>query len=216
MSDYRKPSDLPDIIPVFPLGGAVLFARWSLPLNIFEPRYLNMIDDAMYGKRIIGIIQPRGEDGDDLVAVGCAGRITSYTETPDGRYLITLSGICRFRVVRELDVATPYRQVQADYAPFASDFAPPPVTLTGAGVPDRDTLITALRQYLERANLRADWSGIDDAPFEMLVNALSAGCPFGPAEKQALVEAPTLADRAATLEALLRMDTGEDEDKWLQ
>lgn len=216
MSDYRKPSDLPAIIPVFPLTGAILFARWSLPLNIFEPRYLNMIDDAMYGQRIIGMIQPRGEEGDALAAVGCAGRITSYTETPDGRYLITLSGICRFRVVREIDARKPYRQVEADYTPFAGDLVPPPPVPTTSGAPDRDVLIAALRGYLERSSLKAEWSGIDDAPFEMLVNALSAGCPFGPVEKQALMEAPTLADRAATLVALLRMDTGQAEDGWLQ
>ena len=124
---YRKVADLPETIPVFPLAGALLFPRWSLPLNIFEPRYLNMIDDAMSGSRLIGMIQPVGGDkqAPKLADVGCAGRITSYSETEDGRYLINLTGVCRFMLKHELEVSTPYRQVEAGWAAFADDLVPP-------------------------------------------------------------------------------------------
>ena len=116
MAQYRKTSDLPDTLPVFPLPGAMLFPRWELPLNIFEPRYLNMFDDAMRGHRLIGMIQSMGgsRERPEIARVGCAGRITSYSETDDGRYIVTLTGICRFTAARELPVTTPYRQVAAD------------------------------------------------------------------------------------------------------
>lgn len=211
MSQYRRTSDLPETIPVFPLPGAMLFPRWDLPLNIFEPRYLNMIDDAMRTHRLIGMIQsfggPRAHP--DIARIGCAGRLTRYSETDDGRYLITLSGICRFRVARELDVTTPYRQVSADWSPFAADLFEPPQT----GLPERAALVRALRSYIAAQGLSADWSAVETAPMETLIHALAAGCPFTPAEKQALLEAPDLAGRASTLIALLELsasggDTG--------
>ncbi|OFX01343.1 MAG: peptidase S16 [Alphaproteobacteria bacterium RIFCSPHIGHO2_12_FULL_63_12] len=204
MAPYRKTTDLPDALPVFPLGGAMLFPHWDLPLNIFEPRYLNMIDDAMRGERLIGMVQPVGgpPDRPDIAGVGCAGRLTSYSETDDGRYLITLSGVCRFGVRRELDVTTPYRQVEPDWSVYGGDlFAP-----SEAGLPERSHLVRALRAYIEAQGLQADWGAVENAPMETLIHALAAGCPFDIAEKQALLEAPALADRARTLIALLEID----------
>ena len=211
MAQYRKTTDLPDTIPVFPLPGALVFPRWELPLNIFEPRYLNMFDDAMRGHRMIGMIQSLGgpRERPEIARVGCAGRITSYSETDDGRYLVTLTGICRFAVKQELAVTTPYRQVSADWEAFAADLYP----AAEDGVPGREHLIRTLRAYVTTHGLQADWSAVEDAPIETLVHALSAGCPFSAAEKQALLEAATLADRARTLIALMEIsasggDTG--------
>lgn len=211
MAPYRKITDLPATLSVFPLPGAMLFPHWELPLNIFEPRYLNMIDDAMRGERMIGMVQTTGgsREHPEIAAVGCAGRITRYSETQDGRYLITLSGICRFRVGRELGVTSPYRQVTPVWDAYAGDlFAP-----SEAGLPPRAVLVKALRAYIAALGLEADWSAVEDAPMETLVHALAAGCPFEVAEKQALLEAPSLADRARTLITLLEIggrggDTG--------
>ena len=208
---YRRVSDLPEIIPVFPLSGALLLPRWQLPLNIFEPRYLNMLDDAMSGERMIGMVQTVGGDRahPDIAQIGCAGRITSFSETSDGRYLITLSGIARFRIAEELQVKTPYRQVRADWVDYADDLFEPDVT----ALPSRESLVQTLRNYIERNSMSADWSAVEDAPIETLVNALCAGCPFPSMEKQALLEAATLKDRCETLIALLEMDvpgTGKD------
>ena len=211
---YRKLSDLPDTIPVFPLSGVLLFPRWSLPLNIFEPRYLNMIDDAMRGHRIIGMIQSQGGDrtAPDLAAAGCAGRITSYSETDDGRYLISLTGICRFGAGRELPVETPYRQVHPDWQTFADDLiAPPEISL-----PERPELVRALKRYTQVNSLEVDWEAVENAPMETLINALCAGCPFGTLEKQALLEAHGVTERAQTLIALLDMDVPGDDSSTLQ
>ena len=201
MAPYRKTADLPATLAVFPLPGALVFPRWQLPLNIFEPRYLNMIDDAMSGSRLIGMVQTVGglRQSPLIAEVGCAGRITSYTETPDGRYLISLTGVCRFGAVRELDVTTPYRQVKPDWERFAQDLVPPP---EGEGR-DRETLIAAFRHYAAANGLETDWSALEEASLETLVHALASGCPFGPMEKQALLEAPSLAERATALTALL-------------
>lgn len=201
MAPYRKTADLPATLAVFPLPGALVFPRWQLPLNIFEPRYLNMIDDAMSGSRLIGMVQTVGGPRQSplIAEVGCAGRITSYTETPDGRYLISLTGVCRFGIVRELDVTTPYRQVKPDWERFAQDLVPPP---EGEGR-DRETLIAAFRHYAAANGLETDWSALEEASLETLVHALASGCPFGPMEKQALLEAPSLVERAAALTALL-------------
>jgi Lon protease-like protein len=180
-----------------------------LPLNIFEPRYLNMIDDAMAGDRVIGLIQPSGGPASQpgLTAVGCAGRITSFAETSDGRYLITLTGICRFRVTTEMPSQTPYRQVRAAFAPFESDLSVP------AGEPfDRDVFLTALKAYLERRQLEIDWDTAEAAPQEALINSLSMALPFEAAEKQALLESPTLDDRCLTLTALMQIDAAEPGD----
>ena len=211
---YRKAADLPETIAVFPLSGALLFPRWSLPLNIFEPRYLNMIDDAMSGHRLIGMIQPAGgeKQAPRLAGVGCAGRVTSYSETEDGRYLINLTGICRFSVNVEIDVQTPYRQVRADWDHYAGDLNPPP----SDGLPDRTELANALRKYVSVNEMEVDWDAVESAPLETLVNALAAGCPFSPMEKQALLEAPDLGGRCDALIALLDMDISGDDSSTLQ
>ncbi|MDJ0919593.1 MAG: LON peptidase substrate-binding domain-containing protein [Henriciella sp.] len=211
---YHKTADLPATIPVFPLSGALLFPRWSLPLNIFEPRYLNMIDDAMAGTRIIGMIQTMAgpASAPELAHVGCAGRLTSYSETDDGRYLISLTGICRFRIVEELSVDTPYRQVVPDWTPYASDLEPD----ESGGGDDRLRLTNSLKRYTHVNNMEVDWDAVENAAMETLINALSAGCPFGAMEKQALLEAGTVAARAETLITLLDMDVPGDDTSTLQ
>ena len=211
---YRKLSDLPESIPVFPLSGVLLFPRWSLPLNIFEPRYLNMIDDAMSGHRIIGMIQSNSDDRvhPSLAKTGCAGRITSYSETDDGRYLISLTGICRFHIHEELALETPYRQVRADWQPFARDLAAP----VENSLPDRLVLVNSLKRYTQINSMEVDWEAVEHAPMETLINALCAGCPFGTIEKQALLEAQTVAERADTLITLLDMDVPGDDSSTLQ
>ncbi|MCJ8144363.1 LON peptidase substrate-binding domain-containing protein [Ancylobacter sp. A5.8] len=203
---YEGPSELPGIIPVFPLDGVLLLPRCQLPLNVFEPRYVEMIDDALKGTRLIGMIQPapaaiRGLGRSGLASVGCVGRITEIAESGDGRYLLNLSGISRFRVVEELDVETPYRQARVDYDPFASDFTPD----SGADKVDRSTLLRTLANYLDANRLEADWESIKDAPNEALVNALAMMSPFGAREKQALLEAPDLGARADMLIAVTQM-----------
>ena len=210
MSQYRKTADLPDTLPVFPLPGALVFPRWELPLNIFEPRYLNMFDDAMRGHRLIGMVQSMGgtRERPEIARVGCAGRITSYAETDDGRYLVTLTGICRFAVKQELAVTTPYRQVTPNWDAFAADLYP----ASEDGLPDRSELILSLRTYASTHGLQADWSAVEDAPMETLVHALAAGCPFPAPEKQALLEAVSLADRARTLIALMAMSASGGDD----
>ena len=205
LKDYQKPSDLPDTLPVFPLAGALLLPRADLPLNIFEPRYLEMFSDAMSGERIIGMIQPR-DDSDDgetskLMKIGCAGRITSYTETPDGRLLVTLTGVSRFSVTKELSAPTPYRQVKANFKPFAVDL----VMDKGASEVNRPALMTAFKDYLTANNMSADWTEINAASTEVLVNTLSLLAPYPANEKQALLEAPDLKTRAEVLVALTEM-----------
>ena len=204
-------SDLPAVIPVFPLDGAILLPRGQMPLNIFEPRYLNMIDDAMAGDRLIGMVQTRtgmGTERPALHAVGCVGRVTSFTETSDGRYLITLSGLCRFTVGDELSAPTPYRQVRARFAPFESDLAPP----DDEDDLDREPLMSALKAYLDRKSLAVDWSAAEQAPVEALTNSLAMALPFDPLEKQVLLEAQTLEERLDTLAALLAIDAAGAED----
>lgn len=213
---YRKPSDLPSTVPLFPLPGAILFPRGQLPLNIFEPRYLNMVDDALAGDRVIGMIQPSdlSAAADGLSDVGTLGRITSFAETDDGRYLITLTGVCRFRFAQEKKVRTPYRQAVVDYGAFGDDLHAPARKVKI----DREKLRHALQRYVETRGYQADWSAVDGAPSEALVNAVSTLCPFDPPAKQALLEAETLSDRCAALIALLEMDAaaGDDEDGPIQ
>jgi uncharacterized protein len=205
LKDYNRPADLPQKLPVFPLPGALLLPRADLPLNIFEPRYLEMISDALSGERIIGIIQPRDDsdttDRPKLMKVGCAGRITSYAETPDGRMLVTLTGISRFSIKSEMTVATPYRQVVANFKPFAIDL----VMDLGANEVNRPALLTAFKDYLSANNMSADWSEINAASTEVLVNTLSLLAPYPASEKQALLEAPDLKTRADVLVALTEM-----------
>ena len=206
---YSGPEDLPQTVPLFPLTGAVLLPKAQMPLNIFEPRYLAMIDAALRGDRLIGMIQPDfsvpGVDRAEkppLVGVGCLGRIVAYQETGDGRCLVTLTGVTRFTLSEELETVTPYRIGRISVEDFAVDFE----TGEGEGDVDRAGLVSALRSYLEANDLEADWDSIDRASTEVLVNALSMMSPYGPAEKQALLEAPDLRTRAETLVALTEVD----------
>jgi Lon protease-like protein len=205
---YHAIEELPRTLPIFPLTGVLLLPRGQLPLNVFEPRYLAMVDTALAGPRLIGMIQPTQQESTSpkppLSAVGCAGRITGFGETDDGRYLITLTGICRFRVDREMDVMTPYRQVQPDYRGYANDL----VSADNADIP-RERVMTALKHYVKRRQLKADWSSVTNAPAETLINALAMLCPFETAEKQALLEAVGFSERVETLIALLEMAGAE-------
>jgi len=209
---FRKPADLPQAIPVFPLEGAILFPRGVLALNIFEPRYLNMIDDALGEERLIGMIQPAlGQDGDsapELADVGTIGRITTFSETDDGRYLITLTGICRFRVAQEVKAGTPYRQAVVSYDDFAADFGGD----SDRNI-DRDALMASLKTYASLHGFNVDWDSVEQAPTETVINVASQICPFDAAAKQALLEAQTLDDRAKALVALLEWDVASDDQK---
>ena len=219
-AQYRGPIELPGTIPVFPLPGALLLPRGQMPLNIFEPRYIAMVDDALRdGHRLIGMIQPDvahssthagslagnhagARDKPQLYKIGCAGRITQLAESGDGRYLLELTGVARFRIEEELKVATPYRQCQVTYAPFADDF----VARKGENAVDRAALLATLTDFLKANDLKADWDGIEQAPNEALVNALSMMSPYGTAEKQALLEAPDLKTRAEILIAITEIE----------
>ncbi|WP_296572786.1 LON peptidase substrate-binding domain-containing protein [Phreatobacter sp.] len=208
---YLGPADLPDVIPVFPLPGALLLPRGQLPLNIFEPRYLAMIDDAfLSGRRLIGMVQPVPADEDAkrpaLSAVGCVGRITQLAESGDGRYMLSLTGITRFRIVEELAVTTPYRQCKIDCEPYQGDFE----ARVGEDDVDRDGLLKTLKEFLEVNDMEADWDGIRRAPTEILVNALCMMSPWGLKEKQALLEAPDLKTRAALLVAVTEVALAKD------
>ena len=209
---YEGPDDLPGVIPVFPLPGALLLPRGQMPLNIFEPRYLAMIDDAMADRhRLIGMIQPdTAHPGPDekpnLYKIGCAGRITQLAETGDGRYLIELTGVARFRILDEPRVLTPYRQCHVDFHAFAGDF----VLRKGEEAVDRDALLKALAAFLKANKLNADWEGIEKAPNEALVNALAMMSPYGPADKQAMLEAPDLKTRAEILVALTEIELAKN------
>jgi hypothetical protein len=206
MRMYASLDELPATLPVFPLTGTVLLPRGQLPLNIFEARYLAMVDAALSGARFIGMIQPVEHEEKVLTPalskVGCAGRITSFRETDDGRCLITLTGICRFRVAEEVAVKTPFRQVRPDYHAYLEDLA-----VGGVAEFPRDRLLGALKDYLAQRDLKADWRSVMSAPPETLVNALAMLCPFEPAEKQALIEAQSWSDRVDTLVALLEMSS---------
>jgi uncharacterized protein len=201
---YHKLDELPKRLAVFPLSGVLLLPRGNLPLNVFEPRYLALVDAALSGNRLIGMIQPVESEETalkpQLAAVGCAGRLIDFHENEDGRYLITLTGLCRFAPVGETPQDTPFRVVDADFSRFVDDLK----VTNESGFP-RDRLLEALQDFLNRRDLAADWKSVLGAPPEFLVNALAMRCPFSPAEKQALLEAPRLIDRAETLIALLEM-----------
>ncbi len=207
-AEYRGPIDLPGTIPLFPLPGALLLPRGQMPLNIFEPRYLAMIDDALRdGHRMLGMIQPdpthSGATGEPtLYKIGCVGRITQLAESGDGRYLLELTGVARFVIEEELKVKTAYRQARVTFAPFADDFVP----RKGEDEVDRKALLHALKDFMKANDLKADWDDIDKAPNEALVNALSMMSPYGPAEKQALLEAPDLKTRAELLVAITEIE----------
>jgi len=206
---YDSAEDLPAIIPVFPLPGALLLPRGQLPLNVFEPRYLAMVDAAMKSDRVVGMIQPSLEATDqgnasnpDLCGVGCVGRLTALQESGDGRYLITLTGVARFEVVEEMEAVTPYRMCRISTDRFHNDLD----SGQGEDDVDRQAVLRTFRAYLEANDMDADWEGIERAGNEALVNALSMMSPYGPAEKQALLEADDLRTRAETLIAITEMD----------
>ncbi len=202
-------ADLPATLPVFPLVGVLLLPRGSLPLNVFEPRYLNLTEAVLGAGRMMGVVQPASDGqsgmsaGDDatLHNIGCAGRIVSFQESDDGRFVIQLKGVCRFRIAEELAMVDGYRRVAADYQPFEADLR------DTADAIDRERLTLALRTYFEQRQLDADWSGLDGLPDEALVNMMAMLCPFPPADKQALLESPTLAGRAKLLVGLMEAES---------
>ena len=207
--EYRGPADLPEIIPVFPLPGALLLPRGQMPLNIFEPRYLSMVDDSFRdGHRLIGMIQPdvahspKNSDKPVLFRVGCVGRITQLAESGDGRYILELTGVSRFKVKEELTVSTAYRQCRVDYFPFLDDFT----ARKGEDLVNRGEVLRVLSDFLKANNLKVDWDGIERAPNEALANALAMMSPYGAPEKQALLEAPDLKARAEILVAVTEME----------
>lgn len=213
---YHGPQDLPASIPLFPLRGAILLPRATLPLNVFEPRYLALVEDVMSRGRLIGIVQPDTEHDHDkphriespqgnavpLKRVGCVGRVTTYQELDDGRILITLTGISRFSIAGERKSAAPYRTAEVVYEGFEGDFR----SGLGEDLVDREALLRVLRRYLDANKLSADWPVILKSTSEFLVNALSVMSPYGPEEKQALLEARDLKERADVLVALAEME----------
>jgi Lon protease-like protein len=220
MTPVAGSTDLPATIPVFPLAGALLLPRAMLPLHIFEPRYLAMIDAALAAPgRLVGILQPDGEGGPTgspqarsagLRTIGCAGRITSFQEVQGGRYMIVLTGVSRFTTVEEVNEAEPFRSFRVDWSRFASDLKPG----HGEEEVDRERLLEVMKRYLATRQLTADWREMGKTGSEMLVNALCVASPFAPAEKQALLECRTTAERAQTLVALAEMAlaAGTDDD----
>jgi uncharacterized protein len=214
---YAAPADMPATIPLFPLEGALLLPRRPLQLTVFEPRYLAMLDDALSGERLIGIIQPTAAEttagpAPELYPVGCAGRIVQYAEVGDGRCFLTLMGVARFRLAEELHYATPYRVAAADYTPFADDFT------EGAGeaAVDRESLLATLRRYAEVNEVKVVWSDIKKASNEALVNGLSMMSPCGPREKQALLEAADLRARGDMLVAITTIGLARGDDAGTQ
>jgi uncharacterized protein len=208
---YMNPADLPEVLPLFPLPGALLLPRGVMPLNIFEPRYLAMIDAALKGERLIGMIQPDPAKSETLglpalYSVGCAGRITQFSETGDGRYLIQLTGVARFRLVAEEATRTPFRQARVDFTPFSTDLE----ASYGEDAVDRAGILRALKDFSKAHAIEIDWGNVEEAPNEALVNALSMMAPYGVAEKQALLEAPDLAARGAMLVALTEIELARE------
>ncbi len=199
---YNFANDLPETIPVFPLTGALLLPGGQLPLNIFEPRYLEMVADALRGEKLIGMIQPDltaphcSETTPPLSEIGCVGRISAFQETGDGRLHISLSGICRFKLIKEMTVNTGYRQCEINA--FETDLS----EMSEGDDVDRDAVLTAFKNYLTAHDMDADWETVNKADTQSLITALCMMSPYDPAEKQALLEAPTLKDRADTLIAI--------------
>jgi Lon protease-like protein len=204
MSERRSMAALPTMIPIFPLTGVLLLPRGRLPLNIFEPRYLAMTRASLAGERLIGMVQPSDPTTSDVnppvYPIGCAGRITSFAETEDGRFLITLTGICRFRIREELPLLEGYRRVVPEWGAFARD-------LEQEDEPgfDRERLNRSLKTYFEQHQISADWNAITSVPADRLVTSIAMMCPFEPSEKQALLEASGLDDRARLLTAIVEM-----------
>jgi uncharacterized protein len=212
---YRTAKDIPETVPMFPLTGALLLPGGQMPLNIFEPRYIAMFDDALATNRLIGIVQPSFERGTedheerrkpDLCGIGCIGRITSLSETGDGRYIVSLIGVCRARLIEETAAKRAYRMFKV--APFLSDLAPD----ESADNVDRQALLSSFKAYLAANQLEADWSSVERASNATLVNSMSMMSPYGPAEKQALLEAPDLKTRAETLIAITEIALARSSD----
>ncbi|MEM1400560.1 MAG: LON peptidase substrate-binding domain-containing protein [Pseudomonadota bacterium] len=204
IASLSGPHAMPAEIPIFPLSGALLLPRGILPLNIFEPRYLAMVEDALASQhRLIGMIQPKGNRENETPSVfdiGCAGRITAMDETDDGRYLITLTGISRFNVVEEVSSNRGYRKVTAGWDRFSDDFRP-----TQGAQLDRDRLSAALAAYFDKNGIETDWQAISETPDERLVTSLCMICPFEPTEKQALLECASFSQRADLMTSLIEM-----------
>ena len=204
--NFLSLDDLPKKIPIFPLTGAVLFPKTQLPLNIFEPRYVQMLNDALATpQKLIGMVQPNSGDDGSLKKVGCVGRVTSYNETDDHRYLITLNGVIRFEIENELDTTTKYRQVAVNYENFITDLTSEDVTNI-----DRESLLKLIKKYLKNKSLLADWDIIQQTPTEQLINYSGVLVPFTPEEKQLLLEAKTIMGRSRALEALYQSYTVEE------
>jgi Lon protease-like protein len=213
MSGDAATHALPEELPLFPLNGVLLLPRGTLPLNVFEPRYLAMVDAALSGDRMIGIVQPAADgvaglsapDGTNLYRTGCAGRIRIFEETDDGRYMIELRGLCRFDIAEELELRDGYRRIRPDYDRFAADLAPAPATPI-----ERDRLLNSLKGYFDLQSISADWDALVKTPDERLITTLAMVCPFDPAEKQVLLESPTIAQQCKLLigfiESTLRAD----------
>jgi len=206
-------TDLPDTIPVFPLPGALLLPRSRLPLHLFEPRYLAMLDDVLKtSNRLIGMVQPYDGPGggSKLHSIGCAGKVTAFSETEDGRYMITLSGASRFRITEEVEGFTPYRRCNVNWQGFDRDLGPVEKDTTF----DRPKFMETLGRFLTENGLSTDWESLGEAEDELLINSLSMLCPFEPEDKQALLEAPSLTTRRETLMTLieysLRGGSGEE------
>ncbi len=204
---YTSASDFPDVIPLFPMAGALLLPRGQMPLNVFEPRYVEMVDAALKSSRLIGIVQPLPDQSSriskpKLYKIGCIGRITQFAETGDGRYILTLSGIIRFEMLEELAALTPYRQCRFEVEPYLVDLE----ARAGEEAVDRQALIEALRKFSKANDVAIDWDGVKEAPNEALVNALSMMSPYGIKEKQALLEAVDLKSRAEMLVAITEME----------
>lgn len=196
--------DLPRIIPIFPLAGALLLPGGHLPLHVFEPRYREMVRDSIATTRVIGMIQPRDpenrSEAPELYPIGCAGSMTAFREAEEGRYYITLKGVCRFSVIEEIEAETSYRQTLVSYAKFRSDMQPVDTRHV-----DRDKLMPALRNFLELYKVDVDWQTLEQVPDEALVRSLSMTCPFEPSEKQALLEAADPGARSRLVTSLIEM-----------
>ncbi|HEY3909239.1 MAG TPA: LON peptidase substrate-binding domain-containing protein [Stellaceae bacterium] len=205
MSERPGAIGLCETLPIFPLPGVLLLPRGLLPLRIFEPRYLAMTQDALSGDRLIGMVQPSDPNqsmagNPPVYPTGCAGRITSFNEAENGHYLITLTGLCRFRIAEELPLSKGYRRIVPRWDEFARDLRSERETAF-----DRDRLLRGLRAYFERHQIKAEWDTIGSVPGDRLVTSLAMVCPFEPNEKQALLEAPDFAARAELLTAIVEM-----------
>jgi len=195
-------SELPETIPVFPLPGALLLPRSRLPLHLFEPRYLAMCDDMLKtSTRLVGMVQPYDapDKNGKLHSIGCAGKLTAFSETEDGRYMVTLSGISRFRIAEEVEGFTPYRRCKVDWSGFERDLGP----VEKDDSFNREEFMQTLGRFFDDQGLRTDWESLGDAEDELLINSLSMLCPFEPEDKQALLEAPSLTTRRETLVTLI-------------